>query len=141
MLYAVFMSASLPPFPRPQEPSGEAELLQLGFRDDGIAFYAPERGDLTVYRIEYMPDVHQGARVSFYFNGPRGSSYVVAEGRATLSPVAAAPDDATVDELVEVYRAIAGEHPDWNEYREAMVADRRLVLTIEVDRLYGWDGR
>lgn len=29
MLYAVFMSASLPPFPRPQEPSGEAELLQL----------------------------------------------------------------------------------------------------------------
>ncbi|MCX5329611.1 MULTISPECIES: TetR/AcrR family transcriptional regulator [unclassified Streptomyces] len=30
MLYAVVMSASLPPFPRPQEPAGEAELLQLG---------------------------------------------------------------------------------------------------------------
>ncbi|MFF7450131.1 MULTISPECIES: TetR family transcriptional regulator [unclassified Streptomyces] len=30
MLYAVFMPASLPPFPRPQDPSGEAELVQLG---------------------------------------------------------------------------------------------------------------
>jgi PPOX class probable F420-dependent enzyme len=86
-------------------------------------------------------NLRRDPRVSFYVNGPRGRSYVVAEGKATLSPVAAAPDDATVDELVEVYRAIAGEHPDWNEYREAMVADRRLVLTIEVDRLYGWDGR
>jgi len=34
MLYAVFMSASLPPFPRPQEPFGEAELLQLGSVED-----------------------------------------------------------------------------------------------------------
>ncbi|WP_196217833.1 TetR/AcrR family transcriptional regulator [Streptomyces blattellae] len=34
MLYAVFMSASLPPFPQPQVPSGEAELLQLGSAGD-----------------------------------------------------------------------------------------------------------
>ncbi|MGP4007480.1 TetR/AcrR family transcriptional regulator [Streptomyces sp. 4N124] len=34
MLYAVFMSASLPPFPGPQEPFDEAELLQLGSAED-----------------------------------------------------------------------------------------------------------
>ncbi|MCD9879465.1 TetR/AcrR family transcriptional regulator [Streptomyces guryensis] len=34
MLYAVFMSATLPPFPRPQEPVGEPELLQLGSAED-----------------------------------------------------------------------------------------------------------
>ncbi|MFF4803898.1 TetR/AcrR family transcriptional regulator [Streptomyces sp. NPDC001351] len=34
MLYAVFMSATLPPFPRPQEPTGEPELLQLGSAED-----------------------------------------------------------------------------------------------------------
>jgi hypothetical protein len=62
---------------------------------------------------------------------------VVAEGEADLTPVAAAPDDATVDELVEVYRAIAGEHPDWAEYRAAMVADERLVLRIPVTHVYG----
>ena len=42
-------------------------------------------------------------------------AYAVVEGDAELAPVAAAPDDATVDELVEYYRAVAGEHPDWDE--------------------------
>jgi hypothetical protein len=75
--------------------------------------------------------------VSFYVSAPNFRSYVVAEGEADLTPVATAPDDATVDELVEVYRAIAGEHPDWDEYRAAMVADERLVLRIPVTHVYG----
>ena len=54
-----------------------------------------------------------------------------------MTPVAADPHDATIEELVDVYRAIAGEHPDWDEYRAAMVHDRRLVLRLPVDRLYG----
>lgn len=59
------------------------------------------------------------------------------EGEAELSTVAAAPDDATVDELVEVYRAMAGEHPDWDDYRRAMVKDRRLVVRLRPGRAYG----
>ncbi|MFI7677684.1 PPOX class F420-dependent oxidoreductase [Actinophytocola sp. NPDC049390] len=76
-------------------------------------------------------------RASFYVCAPDFRSYVVAEGTAELTPVAMAPDDATVDELVDVYRTVAGEHPDWDEYRAAMVADKRLVVRIPVDRLYG----
>jgi PPOX class probable F420-dependent enzyme len=64
-------------------------------------------------------------------------SYVVADGAATLSEVAAAPDDAAVDELVALYRSLSGEHPDWDEYRAAMVADKRLVLRLSVDNVYG----
>lgn len=64
--------------------------------------------------------------------------YAVFDGDAELTPVAAAPDDATVDELVAQYRAAAGkEHPDWDEYRAAMVADKRLVLRIRVTHAYG----
>ncbi|HEY8789286.1 MAG TPA: PPOX class F420-dependent oxidoreductase [Actinopolymorphaceae bacterium] len=66
-----------------------------------------------------------------------GWSYVVADGAATLSAVAAAPDDAAVDELVALYRSLSGEHPDWDEYRAAMVHDQRLVLRLSVDRVYG----
>jgi PPOX class probable F420-dependent enzyme len=66
-----------------------------------------------------------------------GWSYVVADGAATLSAVAAAPDDAAVDELVALYRSLSGEHPDWDEYRAAMVHDRRLVLRLSVDTVYG----
>ena len=47
------------------------------------------------------------------------------------------PQDATVEELIEVYRAIAGEHPDWDDFRRAMVADRRLVFRLRVERIYG----
>ena len=51
--------------------------------------------------------------------------------------MAAEPDDATVDELVEYYRALAGEHPDWDDYRRAMVADRRLIVRLRPERAYG----
>ena len=64
-------------------------------------------------------------------------SYVVVEGAVELSAVAAAPDDPAVEELIEVYRAIGGEHPDWDDYRRAMVTDRRLVIRLRPDRAYG----
>ncbi len=64
-------------------------------------------------------------------------SWMVAEGTAELTPVAAHPHDATVAELVDYYRAIRGEHPDWDEYRQAMVRDKRLVLRLHVERCYG----
>jgi hypothetical protein len=64
-------------------------------------------------------------------------AYVVAEGTADLTPVAEDPHDATVEELVRLYRDVRGEHPDWDEYRAAMVRDRRLVLRLPVERVYG----
>jgi PPOX class probable F420-dependent enzyme len=64
-------------------------------------------------------------------------TWTVVEGDAQLSPVAAAPDDPTVEALVALYRDLAGEHPDWAEYRAAMVADRRVLLTLPVTRAYG----
>ena len=39
--------------------------------------------------------------------------------------------------LDDVYRAIAGEHPDWDEYRAAMIADRRVVIKIRPERASG----
>jgi PPOX class probable F420-dependent enzyme len=36
--------------------------------------------------------------------------------------------------LVSYYRDISGEHPDWDDYRAAMVRDRRVVVRIEVER-------
>ncbi len=76
-------------------------------------------------------------RASYHVTSEDFWHWTVAEGIADLTPVAADPHDATVEELVDVYRAIAGEHPDWDEYRAAMVHDRRLVLRLPVDRLYG----
>jgi PPOX class probable F420-dependent enzyme len=64
-------------------------------------------------------------------------TYVVLEGDVELTPVAAAVDDATVEELIAYYRAAGGEHPDWDDYRRAMVADRRAVARLVPTRAYG----
>jgi PPOX class probable F420-dependent enzyme len=64
-------------------------------------------------------------------------TWVAVEGTAELTPVSADPRDATVDELVEYYRGVNGEHPDWDEYRAAMVADRRLVVRFTAEHAYG----
>src|SRR4029450_5864177 len=58
------------------------------------------------------------------------SAYAVAEGDAEVTPVAADPHDATVDELVEVYRAVAGAHDDWEAFRAAMGRARRIVSRL-----------
>ncbi|SER29031.1 PPOX class F420-dependent oxidoreductase [Microlunatus flavus] len=64
-------------------------------------------------------------------------SYAVLEGDVTLSAVATTPDDAATDELVAVYRGISGEHPDWDDYRRAMVAERRVVVRLIPTSAYG----
>jgi PPOX class probable F420-dependent enzyme len=64
-------------------------------------------------------------------------AYAVLEGDVELTPVAAKPDDATVDELVDVYRSLEGEHDDWDAYRASMVADRRVVVRLVPVRAYG----
>ncbi|MBS9534744.1 PPOX class F420-dependent oxidoreductase [Mycobacterium sp. M1] len=82
-------------------------------------------------------NLRRDPRASILVSSDDGWSYAVAEGDAQLTPPAAAPDDATVEALIALYRDIAGEHPDWDEYRQAMVDDRRVVLTLPITHLYG----
>lgn len=85
-----------------------------------------------------VANLRRDPRASLMVGTPDGWSYAVLEGKAELSPVAGREDDATVEELVEVYRAVRGEdHPDWDDYRRAMVADHRLVLRLHVEHVYG----
>ena len=86
-------------------------------------------------------NLRRDARVSMKVTAPDGYGYAVVEGEAELSPVAWALDDAVVEELIEIYRTIRGEeHPDWDDYRRAMVADGRLIVRFRVEHLYGWVG-
>lgn len=39
-----------------------------------------------------------------------------------------------MDGLVDAYRQMAGEHPDWDDFRAAMVRERRVLLRIEIER-------
>jgi len=82
-------------------------------------------------------NLRRDSRASILVSSEDGWSYAVAEGDAVLSPPAASPDDDTVESLIGLYRNVAGEHPDWDDYRQAMVTDRRVLLRLQISHLYG----
>ena len=47
---------------------------------------------------------------------------------------------AAVELLVDYYRRLSGEHPDWDEYRAAMLAERRVLVRFAIDRATGLIG-
>jgi uncharacterized protein len=82
-------------------------------------------------------NLRRDARASILVSADDGWSYAVAEGTAELSPPAADPHDDTVEALIRLYRSIAGEHPDWDDYRRAMVTDRRVLMRLPISHVYG----
>jgi PPOX class probable F420-dependent enzyme len=82
-------------------------------------------------------NLRRDPRASLYVLGDNFYQYAVLDGTIELTPVAADPHDDTVDRLVAYYLAGNGEHPDWDEYRAAMVADKRLILAFTPDHAYG----
>ncbi len=62
---------------------------------------------------------------------------MVLDGSAQLSAVAEESHDEVVETLVRIYHAISGDHPDWNDFRTAMVGDRRLVVSVRPEHAYG----
>lgn len=82
-------------------------------------------------------NLRRDRRATVLVNASSGWSYAAADVTASVLPVAAAADDASADELVSIYRSIAGEHDDWDDYRRAMVADHRVPLHLRVERVYG----
>jgi PPOX class probable F420-dependent enzyme len=82
-------------------------------------------------------NLRRDPRASLHVNRDDFWAYVVVEANVELTPVAAAMDDNTVDQLVAYYRSVAGEHDNWDEYRQAMVDDARLILKLTPTHVYG----
>lgn len=103
------------------------------------AFYRPTRTirfSIAESRVKTR-NLRRDPRTGFMVVHPDTRSWVVAGGTARLSPPAAAPDDATTDAMVDLFRVVMGDHPDWPGFRAAMVAERRIVVTLAVDHVYG----
>jgi PPOX class probable F420-dependent enzyme len=54
--------------------------------------------------------------------------WVVIEGTATIESLPGA-----MEGLVDLYRQVAGEHEDWDDYRSAMERERRVIIAVEVE--------
>lgn len=79
-----------------------------------------ERDNRVVYHVS-----HEGSYVSF-------------DSTAEVSPIPTETHGPAMDILIEAYRAAAKkEHPDWDEFREAMVRERRRVITVTPTNVVG----
>jgi PPOX class probable F420-dependent enzyme len=100
-------------------------------RDDGVVIVST-----TADRAKYK-NLRREPWAALKVDGSSVWSYAVIEAEAAFSEVAADPHDAAVEELVEYFRNTGGEHDDWDEYRRAMVSERRVVVRLTPTRAYG----
>ncbi|WP_019630026.1 PPOX class F420-dependent oxidoreductase [Actinomadura atramentaria] len=82
-------------------------------------------------------NLRRDPRAALEVTSADGRSWATAEGPVTLTGPGTDPHGPEVEALVDYYRLAAGEHPDWDEYRTVMVADRRVLMTMAVDHVYG----
>ena len=81
----------------------------------------------TAYKTK---NLRRDPRVSLcVFDDDFYGEWIQVEGAATVVPM---PD--ALDGLVEYYRQVSGEHPDWDDYRNAMVREHRVLVRIELER-------
>lgn len=120
-----------------QKRDGRPQLSNVthGVGDDGVV-----RVSITADRAKFV-NLRRDPRASLHVSQDDFWAYAVLEGDVELSPVTADPNDHTCDELVALYRSLAGEHPNWAEYRQAMVDDHRLVVRLTPARAYGMISR
>lgn len=118
--------------------TGRRNALLTTLRADGrpqqsVIFFDAQGDRFTISVTDdraKTKNLRRDPRAALFVPGDDVFTWAGLDGHVELSPVAQAPDDATVDELVEYYRRGNGEHENWDEFRQTMVDDRRLVATF-----------
>ena len=112
--------------------SGAAQLsiVVVGNYGDGAAFTTTEdRAKLA--------NLRRDPRCSLLISQDSWWGFVVLEGTARVMSADNTEPEELRQAFREVYRSISGEHPDWDEYDRAMVEDRRSVVIVIPERIYG----
>ena len=106
---------------------GEPQLspVLVGVDDDGSLLISTRETAMKTANVRRTAT----ASVCVFEDGFFGE-WVQAEGSASIESL---PD--AMDSLTRYYRAVAGEHEDWAEYRSAMHRERRVILRISIDRV------
>jgi PPOX class probable F420-dependent enzyme len=94
--------------------------VTLGVDDDGHLIISTRQTAYKVKNIRRDPRVWLCGFPDAFFG-----QWVQIDGTAEIVELPAA-----MDGLITYYRSISGEHPDWDDYRAAMVRDQRCLLKI-----------
>ncbi len=104
---------------------GRPQMSPVGaaIDDDGrVAISSRE----TAYKVK---NLRRDPRVSVLVTKANSWDWVQVDGTATVLSLPEA-----MEPLVDHYRSVAGEHPDWDDYRAAMERERRLLILVDIER-------
>ena len=105
--------------------SPQLSPVLIGVDDDGSLLISTRETAMKTANVRRHPRAWVCVMRDEFF-GP----WVQAEGEASVESLPAA-----MDALVRYYRLVAGEHPDWDDYRRAMQRERRVLVRIRIDRV------
>ena len=92
--------------------------------DDGRLMISSRETAYKARNIRRDPRVSVMFQTNQFFGG-----HVQVDGTAEVISL---PD--AMDLLVDYYKRLSGEHPDWDEYRTAMEAEKRVVIRVVIER-------
>jgi PPOX class probable F420-dependent enzyme len=102
----------------------QMSLVACGVDADGNVVVSTRETALKTANLRRDPRVSLCVFTDEFFG-----EWVQADGTAT---VVSLPD--AMEPLVDYYRSVVGDHPDWDEYRAAMERDRRVIVKIALER-------
>ena len=109
----------------------QISIISCGPYRDGIAF------TVTETRVK-LKNLRRDPRCSLMVSNENWWGFVVLEGKATILSMDNTPSDEFRDALRDTYRTASGEeHSNWEEYDQAMKDDRRSVIIVVPDHIYG----
>jgi PPOX class probable F420-dependent enzyme len=80
----------------------------------------------TAYKVR---NLRRDPRASVLVTKEGSWEWIQVDGTATVLSL---PD--AMEPLVDYYRGVAGEHPDWDDYRAAMERERRVLILVDIER-------
>jgi PPOX class probable F420-dependent enzyme len=112
---------------------GRAQSSDIAFTvNDGIFAIS-----ITESRAK-TTNMRRDPRVVLHLTDPGSWTYLSFDGTVELLPATTAVDDATNDALVDYFEAVSGApHPNWTEYRQAMVDEGRLLAIFTPTSVVG----
>jgi len=109
---------------RRRDGSAQLSPVAVGIDGAGRAVVSTRETAMKAHNVRRDPAVSLCVLSEGFF-GP----WIQLDGRAAVESLPEA-----MDGLVAYYRSVAGEHPDWNDYRATMQQERRVLLRIDLDR-------
>lgn len=112
---------------------GRPQSSDISYALDGGVFII----SVTADRAKTF-NMRRDPRVVLHLTDRSAWSYLSFSGTVELSPVTSEPGDATSDDLVAYYTEVTGQaHPDWDDYRRAMVDEERLLVRFTPSTVVG----